>query len=129
MHTAEIIERLRAFGAADPRLLGLYLFGSRASGEERPDSDIDLGILFREPQTLDDQLTLEVRLQEALPGLGLDVVDLGKASAFLALSVIRGERIYCADEYACDNFDLYVLRRAGDLAPFERQRRKLALAV
>lgn len=129
MHTAEIIERLQAFGAADPRIQGLYLFGSRATGEERPDSDVDVGVLFRKPQTLHDQLALEVGMEKALPGLGLDVVDVARASAFLALSVIRGERIYCADEDACDDFDLYVLRRAGDLAPFERQRRKLALAV
>jgi len=55
------------------------------------------------------------------------LIDAGKASAFLALEAISGERLYCADSTRCDEFDLYVLRRAGDLAPFEKERRRILL--
>jgi hypothetical protein len=41
--------------------------------------------------------------------------------------VISGERLYCADVDACDELDLYVLRSAGDLEPFERERRRILL--
>ena len=56
-----------------------------------------------------------------------DLVDVGACNAFLALAVISGERLYCADLDAGDEFDLYVLRRAGDLEPFERERRRILL--
>ena len=45
-----------------------------------------------------------------------------EADPFLAANIIRGERIYSRDEYQADEYDLYILRRAGDLAPLERER-------
>jgi len=30
--------------------------------------------------------------------------------------------VFCRDEYEADTYELYVMRRAGDLAPFERLR-------
>ena len=65
---------------------------------------------------------MESALEDAL-GLGVDLVDLASCRTFLALEIIDGERIYCADADACDRFELYVLRKAGDLARFERERR------
>ncbi len=110
----------------DPRILAVYLFGSRAKREERADSDVDLAVLFREPQKLRELVRLEARFEDALR-TRVDLVDAGKASAFLALEAISGERLYCADSTRCDEFDLYVLRRAGDLAPFEKERRRILL--
>lgn len=110
----------------DPRILAIYLFGSRTKGEDHPASDVDLAVLFDEPRSLDELIDLECRIEEVL-GAPVDLIDLGKANAFLTLDAIRGERIYCADSTRCDEFDLYVLRRAGDLAPFEKERRRMLL--
>lgn len=123
---AEIERELRELGAGDSRILALYLFGSRARHEETELSDVDVGVLFHQEQTLEDILLIEDALERRL-GVKVDLVDAGKASAFLALDIIRGERVYCADEDRCDEFDLYVMRRAGDLAPFERERRRRLL--
>jgi hypothetical protein len=57
----------------------------------------------------------------------VDLVVLGEADPFVAAEVIRGERLYAHDEYTADEYDLYVLRRAGDLAPLERERIALVL--
>jgi predicted nucleotidyltransferase len=124
----EIEREIRAAGAGDPRILALYLFGSRARHQETADSDVDVAVLFHfhQNQTLDDVLLLEDTLERRL-GVKVDLVDAGRASAFLALDIIRGERVFCADEDRCDDFDLYVMRRAGDLAPFERERRRRLL--
>jgi len=35
------------------------------------------------------------------------------------------EKLYAADEYQTDEYDLYVLGRAGDLMPFNRERLRL----
>ncbi len=126
LSNVEIERELRVFGAHDPRILALYLFGSRARHEETEQSDVDVGVLFQQEQTLRDVLLLEDALERRL-GVKVDLVDAGRASAFLALDIIRGERVFCADEDRCDEFDLYVMRRAGDLAPFERERRRLLL--
>ena len=55
------------------------------------------------------------------------LVDAGRGNAFLALDIIRGERVFCVDPDRGDEFELYVMRRAGDLAPFERERRRRLL--
>jgi predicted nucleotidyltransferase len=117
---------LAGFAASDPGIVALYLFGSRASQEATESSDVDVGVLFREETSLRDVLLLEDDLERRL-GLPVDLIDAARASAFLALDIIRGELIFCADPDRCDEFELYVMRRAGDLAPFERERRRLLL--
>ncbi len=114
--------------AAEPSIRALYLFGSQLSGDARPDADLDVGVLYRHRQPLAFTLSLEERL-EAVVGRKVDVVDLARARPFLALEVVRGERIFCRDETDTDRFELYVLRRAGDLLPFERLRQALLLGV
>jgi predicted nucleotidyltransferase len=117
---------LARFAASDRRIVALYLFGSRARGEATERSDVDVGVLFGQAVALRDRVLLEDALEESL-GLPVDLVDAGRASAFLALDIIRGERVYCADPDRGDEFELYVMRRAGDLEPFERERRRLLL--
>lgn len=117
-----ITETLRPLLEAETTLRAAYVFGSVSQGQATPSSDVDLGLLFEERTALPALLRIQSTLEEAL-GAPTDVVDLGSASAFLALDIIKGRRIYCHDDDAVDEFELYVLRRAGDLAPFERIRR------
>jgi predicted nucleotidyltransferase len=126
LDNATIERELRDLAAGDPRILAAYLFGSRGRHEETEHSDVDVGILFRQEATLREVLLLEDAIERRL-GLPVDAIDAGRANAFLALDIIRGERVYCADPDRCDEFELYVMRRAGDLAPFERERRRLLL--
>jgi predicted nucleotidyltransferase len=126
LSNADLQSELQAFAAGDPRILALYLFGSRGRHEDTERSDVDVGVLFRREEALREVLLLEDSLERQL-GRSVDLVDAGRANAFLALDVIRGERVFCADPDRCDEFELYVMRRAGDLAPFERERRRLLL--
>jgi predicted nucleotidyltransferase len=121
-----IAEAVRRLAAAAPRIVAVYLFGSQADSTANHDSDIDLGVLFGGPTGIADRVRLEAQFSEAL-GADVDLIDVGTCDAFLALSVIRGERLYCTDPVRCDEFDLYVMRRAGDLEFFERQRRSMLL--
>jgi hypothetical protein len=57
----------------------------------------------------------------------VDLVILGEADPFLALDIIRGELLYCADKDVEAEEELHVLRRAGDLAPYARERWKQIL--
>lgn len=115
---------LRRAIASNGEVRAAYLFGSQAKREARADSDIDVGVLYRSPQAVQTTLAFEGVLEEAT-SREVNVVDVARASAFLALDIIRGERIFTRDAADTDRFELYVLRRAGDLLPFERQRQAL----
>jgi len=124
--SAEIGETIASALAPRAEVVGAYLFGSRVDGDAHSRSDVDVGVLGRGPLGLDALVALENGLEERL-GLPVDVVDLWTANAFLALAAVKGERVYEHDALALDEFDLYVLRRAGDLAHFERERRAALL--
>lgn len=118
----------------------LYALGSRAHevaewaagrrGRLAPGpSDVDLGAKPR-PQTrfgLREQVELALALEELLGVSQVDLVPLREADPFLAANIIRGARFYARDPYLADEYELYGLRRAGDLAPLERERLRLIL--
>ena len=57
----------------------------------------------------------------------VDLVSFRDADPFVAANIVRGERLFTQDNYLADEYDLYILRRAGDLAPLERERIALIL--
>lgn len=73
-----------------------------------------------------------VRLMAALEdlfGVGrVDLVVLPESSAFLALDIIRGELVFDRNPDRTAAFELYVMRRAGDLIPYQRERMDRVLA-
>ena len=114
----------------------LYAFGSRASevydwlslagGTLLPGkSDVDIGAKPAAPLPVRSKAELAVALEDLL-GVGrVDLVIIPEADPFLAANVIRGQRLYCQDRFLADEYDLYILRRAGDLAFLERERQRL----
>jgi len=112
----------------------MYVFGSRAGEiheamdgdrlESGLSSDVDIAVMLSGAFTLSvrEKVELAVGLENLLGVDRVDLVVLPEADPFLAVNVIRGERMYCRDEFAADEYELYVLRRAGDLARFERMR-------
>jgi predicted nucleotidyltransferase len=124
----------------DYGILGLYLFGSRGKeiaarvrgepvGCAESDADLDVGVR-PDPEThlsAMDKVQLAQALEDLFAVPRVDLVVLPEADPFLAANVIRGERVYAKDDYQADEYDLYILRRAGDLAPLERERIALIL--
>jgi uncharacterized protein len=84
-------DRLAAIEAVLDRAAGLdalWLFGSEARGDARPDSDVDLAVLFA--RTPSPEATLHARAVIAdIVGRPVDLVDLERASAVLAMQVLR----------------------------------------
>ena len=118
----------------------LYAFGSRAKeladyaggkGEiaHKKNVDADLGVLPVQKCRLNvtDRVKLTVDLEDLIGVCRVDLVILSEASPFLALDVIKGEELYSADPDRASEYELYILRKVGDLAYFERQRRKQIL--
>ncbi|MGZ9222498.1 MAG: nucleotidyltransferase family protein, partial [Anaerolineales bacterium] len=111
----------------------LYVFGSRSAEifqaiqddtltiQSSP-SDMDIGVLTYSPFPIANKVGLALELEEVFNVPRVDLVILQEADAFLAANIIRGERVYTEDSYLADEYELFVLRRAGDLAELERER-------
>ena len=127
----------------DRHLIALaYAFGSRACEVKKfllglgqidkiSSSDVDLGVKTapkRGAMSVREKVEMTVAIEDLL-GVGrVDLVILSEADPFLSANIVRGERIFCRDPYAADEYELYILRRAGDLAPLETERLSLIFA-
>jgi uncharacterized protein len=87
-------------------------------------SDLDIGIkpAIEKKLSVKEKARLAIALEDLFCVSGTDLVNLPEADPFLAANIIRGERLFSKDTYLADEYDLYILRRAGDLIPLERER-------
>ncbi len=116
-------------------LEAMYAFGSRAeeiAGRVHGQavlpryltSDVDIGVKPASGCRLSvrERVRLAIELEDLLGVSRVDLVVLPEAGPFLAVEVIRGKLLYCTDLDALAEYELYVLRRAGDLVPYARAR-------
>lgn len=103
--------------AEDADVLGVYLFGSRAEGVERPDSDWDVALLWREDVPSMERARRRYVLMEQLAqllGARVDVVDLRAAPPLLAAQAIRGRLLLDRATTTRALFEMRVLGREDD---------------
>ena len=118
------------------RVKACYVFGSRGADMLRflrdetfllppSPSDLDIGVLTHSPASIENKVDLAFELENFFNAPRIDLFILQEVDAFLAVNIIRGERVYAEDDYQADEYELFVLRRAGDLAELERERMAL----
>ena len=128
MHEDLLIPRLESVCARDPDVELALLFGSRARGRARKDSDIDVAVVADEGF---DVLALAAELSRAA-GLEVDVVEIRDAGYPLLKVILRdGVLIHQRDRHALARFRTRaILQLETDRPWFERMRdgflRKLA---
>jgi predicted nucleotidyltransferase len=120
----------------------LYVFGSRSreisqkvrgipspSEPEAVRSDVDIAVLPKEGIRLDvgEKVRLSAGLEDLLNVGQVDLVVLPETSTDLAFEIIQGECLFDANPDRSAEYELYVMRRAGDLAPFLRERTREVL--
>ena len=100
MVTQMILDRLKRLAAQHEGIEVVWLYGSRATGQEQPDSDFDLAIAFCEVakdalqrQTRCDHLKFEWADKLELPDQAISIVDINGAPIPLAMSVIEGGHV------------------------------------
>jgi predicted nucleotidyltransferase len=121
-------------------LSAVYAFGSRAketakrlkgfsASADAPSSDLDIGVQPELGRSLaaEERVELALALEKLFAVPRVDLVVLPEAGPFLALEVVKGELLDCRDYDRQAEDELYILRRAGDLARFEKERRRLIL--
>jgi predicted nucleotidyltransferase len=127
MSPQETLDRL----CRDHGALAVYLFGSRADdglrvlrGEKvsREGSDLDVGVVFREPAISFDRLaSLQVGFEDVFAPLRVDLVPLNRVDALFQFAAVDGHRIVVTDVDAADDYELRVMNRAAELLPIQRQ--------
>jgi len=108
-----------------PRVQAALLFGSRATGRTRSDSDIDVAILLDEAPKSSERKELLRSLITALGGQlsaeRLDIVILNDAPPMLAFHVLeRGKVAFERDRTRLHRFRVATYRRHADYEPIER---------
>ena len=90
---AELVDVLASF----PGLVLAVLFGSSASGKQRPDSDIDIAVAAHQALTASEKMAIIEALAERT-GRPVDLIDLkGVAEPLLGQIVRHGRRLLGSD--------------------------------
>jgi len=118
-----LIEHIRK---SVPTLIALYRFGSQAKGTARPDSDIDLAVLARDPIPNIRRFELAQELATQLHR-DVDLVDLRTASTVMRMQVIStGTCLDAPDEPVRREFEMYAY---ADYARLNEERRELVKGI
>lgn len=106
----------------DPDVQAVYLFGSRARGQQRADSDLDLAVLL--PSHLSDREVWKKRLSLgalAAEGLNreLDLFIMGESDLDLTFRILQqGQRLFERDRSQVRAREAYLVSLYYDYQPF-----------
>lgn len=119
----ELATALRRALSNRPEVAVAYVFGSRARGDARPDSDVDIGLVFRsrglareQREQVTDDVVTEVGRATGIERV--DVVDLEEQGPIFCHRVLcEAERVYEADSARRVDFESDTIVRALDFRP------------
>jgi uncharacterized protein len=110
---ARIVEAL----VARPEIVFALLFGSRASGRARPDSDWDIAVFLDEALDASTRFRVRRALAAALePELTVDIVVLNEAPPLLAHRALTGQLLVDRDRARYVRFFVRTLGESQDEA-------------
>jgi predicted nucleotidyltransferase len=96
-----------------PNVQGIYLYGTFGTEDEWPNSDVDIALLLPPAEAKQVLSLMMSGLYSALVtrlNKDIDLVNLRQVSTVLQKEVVAADRrIFCADEYAADEFEMLTL--------------------
>jgi predicted nucleotidyltransferase len=112
--------------AADPRVLAVYGFGSRAEGTASASSDVDVAVLLDRALDLAEELRLRSTVVEELRRDDVDLVVLNQAPPLLCYEVLaHGKLLFSRDEELLQEFEERTLREYFDTSYLRATQRSL----
>jgi predicted nucleotidyltransferase len=118
----------------------IYAFGSRAKEalavvEGRVErlsptpSDLDIGVKPERPLAVEEKVEIAIFFEDLFDLPRVDVVVLPEAPVSLAAEIVLGEILYARDSTFEAEYQLYIMRMAADLLPYERAKQKMILGA
>jgi len=118
----------------------IYAFGSRASeaqdftagtiGRLSPGaSDLDIGIKSSRRLTVQEKVEIAVVFEDLFGVPRTDVVVISEVPVSLAFRIVTGELLYAQDPTDEAEYQLYIMRMASDLEPYEKEMTRLTLGA
>jgi len=122
------------------RLKIIYAFGSRAKDVLNivegglgslpcTSSDLDIGVKPDRSLTVEEKVEIALFFEDLFNLNRVDVVVLPDAPVFLALEIVSGELLYTDDDTYEAEYQLYIMRMAADLLPYEREKQKMIMGA
>ena len=116
----------------------IYAFGSRAREaldlvEGRTGhlgstgSDLDMGVKPAHPLSVEEKVKIAIHFEDLFNVPRVDLVALPEAPVFLALEIVTGEILYMEDSTQEAEYQLYIMRQAADLLPYEKMKQDMML--
>jgi predicted nucleotidyltransferase len=116
----------------------IYVFGSRAREasdlvENRIDhlpstlADLDIGVKPEKPLTVEEKVQIAILFEDLFDVPRVDLIVLPDAPIFLALEIVTGEILYMQDSNHEAEYQLYIMRMAADLLPYERMKQRMIM--
>ena len=132
MDTTDLTGKLREQLERERGLIACaYLYGSRATGQARDDSDVDLAVLFRDPQEpalVCPAARLAQRLEQAIRR-PIDLIDVEQAPVDLVHRILRdGILLLDAAPERRIAFEVDARNRYFDLLPYLEEYRRSSAA-
>jgi len=120
MASGDLDRVVAAAAAAEPSVRAAWLFGSRARGEARPGSDLDVAILTAAgaPGGVADRFAATIA---RTTGLDVDVCRFERAGPVLAYEIVTGgRRVFARDQDDADRYEEQARRTYLDTAHLRR---------
>jgi uncharacterized protein len=96
-----------------PHVLGIYLFGTYGTPEERPDSDVDLALLLLPEEARREKSLVFSACKdelETLTGRSIDLINLREVNTVLQNEIVtEGRLVDTSNPAAMDAFEMQVL--------------------
>ena len=116
----------------------IYAFGSRAKEasdlvENRIEhlsstqADLDIGVKPEKPLTVEEKVEIAILFEDLFDVPWVDLIILPDAPIFLALNIVMGEILYMQDSNYEAEYQLYIMRQAADLFPYERLKQRMIM--
>lgn len=126
--------------AAKYGLQVIYAFGSRAkealevvegriASLSSTPSDLDIGVKPERHLTVEEKVEIAIFFEDLFDLPRVDVVVLPEAPVSLAVEIVIGEILYARDSTYEAEYQLYIMRMAADLLPYEQEKQKMILGV
>lgn len=99
------MDRLSAYFCDNQKIMAAFLFGSYGMECQTPLSDVDFGILTRNPLSMEEELEIMADLTELLEEDDVNVVFLNKSDLVIQYQVLAtGRLLHCKDQVFLADF-------------------------